>query len=1088
MSASLKRNIRSGLWVLVCGVMLLRPIPALGFEPADVFVQMGHLGNVLSAALSPDGRYVLSGGRDGNLKLWSLESGREIRTMTGHLAAVNTVTFSGDNQWILSGSSDSTLRLWDPVDGRMVRVFQGHQSVVLAAVFSPDGRYALSGGLDRLVKLWEVSTGRELLSLKGHTDSVTTVAFSPDGRTLLSGGDDGALRLWDAGSGHEIRTFSGHTAGVTCGVYSRDGQYILSGGWDGSLRVWEAAGGSEVKTINAGTMVIAVAFSPDGRQVYSGGLDRAVTMWEVSSGQAVRNFIGHTDQVTSVAVDGDGGRLLSGSWDSTLKLWDTSTGREIRSFRGLGQEVDSVSLQPGGNMAVSGGAGGAARLWDLASGRGVQPLDDRQEHINAVVFSPDGRQVLSAGRDGSLKLWDVETGEVRQTLTGHLGSVEAAVFTPDGRQVVSGSLDRTVKLWDVQDGREIKTYEGFSDSVDVLALSPDGQFILTEAGPQFKMWELATGREVRTFAGHGPGVEALAFSPDGKLILSGSFDRTAKLWEAETGRELRTLAGHTDSVEAVAFSPDNRWALTGSWDTTLKLWDLATGREVRTFTGHTGWVETVAFFGDGRRVVSGGADGTVRLWEVATGRELARLVGLAGGEWIVITPEGYYASSPQGHDSLNVRLGNQDYGIGQFYDVFYRPDIVEHKLKGFDIAPLVGLTIETALADPPPEVAISPLPESTESPRIKVNYHIKSEGGGIGEVRVFHNGKLVRSDGYYRSAKEEAADFQGLEKEDSRDVYRRLRDLTLDLGAENRLVVEPKGDSYDGLTEIDVAPGENTVSVCAFNRNNTVQSRLQSIMFNGQRPLEEPHLYVLSVGIDQYADPGADLKYAAKDAREAAAGLAKAAAGEFLPDHIHTEVLTDTKATKSAILDRVDHLAKQAGLNDMVVVFLAGHGLLRDEQYFFVTTEYAGRANEHCLVSSNELVQMSTGFKALSQLFIFDSCHAGGLDYIINGLYDARLSVLARKLGLHVYASCSSLESALDGYQGNGLFTHNLLAGLDDNSNVDRNADQAVTVVELGNFVKTRTADLARQLGLNQTPTIIDFGRDIPVYKLRPLQ
>jgi WD40 repeat protein len=1085
MAAMIQAKVRAGLAVLVWSFIVLMPGLAQSSEPVEVFVQMGHLGNVLSAALSPDGRYVLSGGRDGNLKLWSLESGREIRTLTGHLAAVNAVAFSPDSRWILSGSSDTTLRLWNPEDGRTISIFQGHQSVVSAAVFSPDGRTVLSGGLDQLVKVWEVLSGRELLSLKGHTDSVNSVAFSPDGRYLLSGGGDGALRLWEAVSGREIRTMTGPNAGVTRVAFSPDGQYILSGGWDGSLRIWDGATGSEKKNMVAGGAVTSAVFSPDGRRIYSGGLDRAVTVREVDTGRVAGTLTGHGDQVTSVAVSADGGLVLSGSWDNTLKMWDTSTGREIRSFRGLGLEVDSVSLKSGGTLAVSGGGGGAARLWDLARGRGLQVLDGGQEHINAAVFSSDGRSVLTAGGDGTLKIWDAATGQVSRTLAGHLGSVEAAAFTPDGRYVVSGSLDRTVKLWEAGDGREIKTYEGFTDSVDILAISPDSRLVLTEASPQFRMWELTTGREVRAFAGHGPGVETLAFSPDGRLILSGSFDRTAKLWEAKSGQELLTLAGHTDSVEAVAFSPDSRRALTGSWDTTLKLWNLATGQNVRTFTGHTGWVETVAFTGDGSRAVSGGADGTVRLWEVETGRELARLVGLAGGEWIVITPEGYYASSPQGHDALNVRLGNRDFGIGQFYDVFYRPDIVEHKLKGFDIASLVGLTLETALADPPPEVVISPLPESTGDARIKVDYHIESAGGGIGEVRVFHNGKLVRSDGYYRPFKGAAAEAPGLDQEDSSTIYRRLRDLTLDLGINNRLVVEAKGDTFEDGTEIEVASGENTVSVCAFNRNNTVQSRLQSITFSGQRPPEEPNLYVLSVGIDQYAEPRANLKYAAKDAREAAAGLAKAATGEFRPDNIHVEVLTDLKATKAAILERVDGLAKRAGLGDMVVVFLAGHGLLRDEQYCFVTTEYAGQAHDRCLVSSNELVKMSTSFKSLSQLFIFDSCHAGGLDYIINGLYDARLSVLARKLGLHVYASCGSLQSALDGYRGNGLFTHNLLAGLNHNRSVDGNDDQSVTVVELGNYVKARTTDLAREMGLSQTPTIIDFGRDIPVYKLK---
>ncbi|MEW5722682.1 MAG: caspase family protein [Thermodesulfobacteriota bacterium] len=1070
------------IWV---GAAVLAVSPtAWGEERAEVFVQMGHMGNVLAAALSPDGRYVLSGGRDAVLKLWEVASGREIRTLIGHLAAVNGVAFSPDGRQALSGSSDGNLKLWDLSTGQAVKTFTGHMSVVSTVAWSSDGRYALSGGLDTVVKLWDVSSGLELKSLTGHTDNVTALSFGPDGKTALSAGDDGALRLWDLAAGREIRTFSGHPSGVTAAALSPDGRYALSGGWDSSLRLWDVATGREIKAMTAPNAVLSVVFSPDGRYALAGGLDRVLTLWDLDSGRAVRTFLGHTDQVTSVAFGPEGRVALSGSWDGTLKLWDVQTGREVQTFEGWGDEVETVSIKPGGGAAVSGGGGQAVTLWDIDSGRCIRTFTGHTGGVNRVVFSPDGRYFLSAGRDGLGVLWDAATGQALQTFRGHLGSVESAAFSPDGRWVLTGSLDRTVKVWEAADGREIKTYEGFPDSVEVLVVSPCGRYVLTPDSPGFRLWDIATGKEVRRFAGHGPGVEALAFSPDGRFILSGSFDRTLKLWDAATGLEVRTFTGHTDSVEAVAFSPDGRYALSGSWDTTLKLWDVASGLEVRTFTGHSGWVESVAFSPDGRRAYSGSADGTARLWDIATGRELARFIGLTGGEWIVITLEGYYSSSGGGHSSLNVRLGGQVYGIDQFYDVFYRPDIVEHKLKGHNIEPLISFTLEAALKSPPPRVEIIPLPDSSDAARIQVGYRVFSTGGGIGEVRVFHNGKLVKSDGFYRPGAGELGRVEQLDQINSRTVYEQQRSLKADYKKINRLEVEPKGDLFSEQVDIDVAPGENVVSVCAFNQDNTIQSRLYSVVFTGRRPLAEPRLYILTVGIDKYVQASADLKYAAKDAKDMAEKLKAVSSGVFSPGHIHTEVLTDDEAGKANILKKVQALAEKAELSDMVIVFFAGHGLLRDEQYYFVTHEYAGRLSDECLISSNEVVEMSKRFRPLSQLFIFDSCHAGGVDYIIGGLYDARMSVMAKKLGLHIYASCSSRQGALDGYQGNGLFTHNLLAGLNNNPGVDENSDQYVSVVELGKFIREHTAEISRGLGYTQTPTVIDFGRDIPVYRL----
>jgi hypothetical protein len=107
------------------------------------------------------------------------------------------------------------------------------------------------------------------------------------------------------------------------------------------------------------------------------------------------------------------------------------------------------------------------------------------------------------------------------------------------------------------------------------------------------------------------------------------------------------------------------------------------------------------------------------------------------------------------------------------------------------------------------------------------------------------------------------------------------------------------------------------------------------------------------------------------------------------------------------------------------------------------------------------------------------------MDAIVSGLYDARMSVLAKKMGLHIYASASSVQEALDGYEGNGLFSHTLIEGLNNNKQADRNNDGKVSLVELGEYAKTKTTDISKGLGHTQTPFIINFGKDNPLYNLK---
>jgi len=108
-------------------------------------VDGGHLEAITCMALSSDGKHVITGGRDNQLKLWEKATGREIRSFEGHSDAITSVAFSPDNYQVVSGSLDRTLRVWDVRSGAGVRIYTGSESSVTAVAFHP-GRYLDSFG------------------------------------------------------------------------------------------------------------------------------------------------------------------------------------------------------------------------------------------------------------------------------------------------------------------------------------------------------------------------------------------------------------------------------------------------------------------------------------------------------------------------------------------------------------------------------------------------------------------------------------------------------------------------------------------------------------------------------------------------------------------------------------------------------------------------------------------------------------------------------------------------------------------------------------------------------------------------------
>ena len=355
-------------------------------------------------------------------------------------------------------------------------------------------------------------------------------------------------------------------------------------------------------------------------------------------------------------------------------------------------------------------------------------------------------------------------------------------------------------------------------------------------------------------------------------------------------------------------------------------------------------------------------------------------------------------------------------------------------------------------------------------------------------MRLFQNGKLVKSDGFYRDiAKKESPEKVLLASQNSRAIYQEQRGIAVkENKAANTATTAPKGDLVNECIDIEPIAGENEISVAAFNAPNTVQGSIETATFTSTRKADEPHLYILAVGIDTYQDSSINLKYAAKDANDFIAKLPVKAGSLYKPQNIHLTTLTNQKAGKQSIMNAINDLSTKIKHGDSFIFFDASHGVLLQNQYYIVTADFDGNLNNtNALISSNEIVEMSKGIKSLSQLFIFDTCHAGGVDNIVSGLYDARMVNLAKKMGLHIYASAGSVQSALDGYQGNGLYTHTLLQGLANGKEVDKEKSGKVTVVNLGQYSKEKTTEISTRLGHPQTPFIINFGRDNPLFSVQ---
>jgi hypothetical protein len=962
-----------------------------------------------------------------------------------------------------------------------------------------------------------------VLDTGGHEAAINAVARLADGG-IVTASDDKTARIWSPdgteslgvlrppiGAGDDGALYAVAASAKVIAVAGRI--HAMRGGF--GIAFYSAQDYRSLALISGmPSAVLTMKMSPAGDRLAVGLEGGGLRVFDLKNQTVALEDPDYPGKITSLDFDPTG-RLAVAADDNMIRLYDGALHRLPPMMLRAGARAYGIAFAPDGSRLAAGDrTRPVVHLFDMRSGRTDRDLEGapgKTGSFNVVAFSSDGGTVFGAGSyldaAGTVEIrrWPLTRGAAsdipvaKDLVTSLLPVANGVAFAT--AEPVLGFVDADGRPGVAQAPRHIDFHDRTRTSIRLSHSGAGIEIVLARGGA------LAVDVSTRAFLHPGDGTRDFAppvASAYGMIVTDWRDSHAPKVNGQRLGLE------PAETARSAAVSPTG--AVVGTDFFVRFVGGNGSGWKVS--TGSPAW--TVGASADGRLVVACFGDGTIHWYNAADGKELIALfIDPATERFVQWTPAGYFDHDHRADGKLDGRtlIGyriNEATGrtsdfvsIGQLYPTWFRPDLVglsfrddgnarhvvneqeAHTEKVADVLrgglpPKVTLldacAVESTTAtgcDGSRAIAV-PLgragdPPAVTAPILLVRYKVDYQGNDPGRVVPRLNEAVFNS---------------GIQVE-STAVHSRVEHAMIPLAR--------------GLNVVQLSPVSGSGAIEAGSGASPVIRLVRSVeprekTPNATEPVASGRMFVLTVGVAKLVNPDWNLANPANDATALADLLRQDKAHLF--GAIAARTLIDADATKANIIASLKDIATKATPDDVVVIFLAGHGRTVDGHYYFAPSDM-GRHDPALMAALGEAKTDDTFNKAVDAVFrteglgqddllpLIQDMQATRIAFVLDTCYSATVAdadavlrhdvndTITNRIGhasgrfvlsgsfTEAFDSAAGADAAV-GEEGHGLFTSYLLRALQGDAGTDDTG--RIDIYKLATFTREHVAAASRRM------------------------